>query len=189
MKLRASVVRLLLLLPALLLPFSVVAAEGSVEASAGGGDEYRLATGDKLRVTVFGHEDLSGEFEVNSTGEISLPLIREVDAEGLSASELEERIIGALKPDYLVQPRVSVEILTYRPFYIIGEVTAPGSYPYVSGMTVLNAVAVSGGFTYRAKKKQVVIQRESTAGSVELKAELSTPVLPGDIIEVPERFF
>jgi protein involved in polysaccharide export with SLBB domain len=159
------------------------AAEGS------SADDYRLASGDEIRVTVFGHEDLSGEFEVNSTGDVSLPLIREVQAEGATVSELEERIIDALKPDYLIHPRVSVEILNYRPFYIVGEVNTPGSYPYVNGMTVLNAVAVSGGFTYRARKNRVSIKRANGGRTVELQAELTSQVHPGDVIEVSERFF
>jgi polysaccharide export outer membrane protein len=151
--------------------------------------DYRLSTGDRLRVTVFGHEDLSGEVEVNGSGEISLPLIDEVDAAGRSLYELEVAIVDALKPDYLKNPRVSIEMLDYRPFYIIGEVTAPGSYPYVNGMTVVNAVAVAGGFTYRARKGRIRIKREGENETIELTAEMDTPVQPGDVIEVPERFF
>ncbi len=151
--------------------------------------DYRLAAGDKLRVTVFGHEDLSGEFEVNDSGQISMPLIDEVTASGSNITELEVKIVNALKPDYLVNPRVSIEVLGYRPFYIIGEVAAPGSYPYSSGMTLVNAVAVAGGFTYRARKGRVKIVRERGDVTVELEADLTTAVMPGDVIEVPERFF
>jgi len=151
--------------------------------------DYRLSTGDRLRVIVFGHEDLSGEVEVNGNGEISLPLIDEVSAAGLSLDELESAIVAALQPDYLKNPRVSIEMINYRPFYIIGEVTTPGSYPYVNGMTVVNAVAVAGGFTYRARKGRIKIKRESEDETIELTAEMDTPVQPGDVIEVPERFF
>ncbi len=158
-------------------------------AQSSGDADYRLAAGDKLRVTVFGHEDLSGEFEVNDSGQISMPLIDEVMASGSNITELETKIVSALKPDYLVNPRVSIEVLGYRPFYIIGEVAAPGSYPYSSGMTLVNAVAVAGGFTYRARKGRVKIVRERGDVTVELEADLTTAVMPGDVIEVPERFF
>jgi len=151
--------------------------------------EYRLAAGDTVRVTVYGHEDLSGEFEVDGAGRISLPLIRDVTAEGRTLQELEESITTKLSPDYLKQPRVSAEILNYRPFYIIGEVSEPGSYPYVNGMTVINAVAVAGGFTYRARKGRIRIVRESGDSTVNLEVASDTPVMPGDVIEVPERFF
>jgi protein involved in polysaccharide export with SLBB domain len=150
---------------------------------------YRLAAGDTVRVTIYGHEDLSGEFEVDGAGRISLPLIREVDAEGRSLQELEEIITAKLSPDYLKEPKVSAEVLNYRPFYIIGEVSEPGSYPYVNGMTVINAVAVAGGFTYRARKSRIHIVREAGDGTVELKASNETAVMPGDVIEIPERLF
>ena len=150
---------------------------------------YRLAAGDRIRVTVFGHEDLSGEFEVNGAGEISLPLIDELDASGRTVRELEADIVAALQPDYLKNPRVSIDMLDYRPFYIIGEIAEPGSYPYVNGMTVVNAIAVAGGFTYRARKGRITIQRGQGDEAVELSADMDTHVQPGDVIEVPERFF
>ena len=174
---------LLFLLMGLVSPASVIAENLEIA------QDYGLSSGDRIRVTVFGHEDLSGEFEVNGAGKVALPLISKIDAEGATVSELEARIVDALKPDYLIQPRVSIEILNYRPFYIVGEVVTPGSYPFVNGMTVLNAVAVSGGFTYRARKNRVSIQRNIDDGTMEFQAELTTPVQPGDVIEVPERFF
>jgi polysaccharide export outer membrane protein len=157
--------------------------------SLGAEDYYKLDTGDRLRVTVYGHEDLSGEFEVGGSGTVSLPLIGEVRASGLGAKQLEEMIIGQLKPNYLKNPSVTVEVLNYRPFFIIGEVKAPGSYPYVNGMRALNAVAIAGGYTYRAKKSKIYIMR---AGDAQREKEVANPetlVLPGDVIEVPERFF
>lgn len=150
---------------------------------------YRLSAGDEVRITVYGHEDLSGEFEVDGTGRLSLPLIREVEAEGMTVKELEGAITAKLQPDYLKNPRVSVDMLNYRPFYIIGEVNSPGSYPYVNGMTVLNAVAVAGGFTYRANKDKVKLLRGADDSQEEIRARDDTLVLPGDVIEVPERFF
>jgi polysaccharide export outer membrane protein len=164
----------------------------SVPARAAEGlrsESYRLDAGDKVRVTVYGHEDLSGEFEVDGTGGLSLPLVRTVQAAGLTAGELEAAIVGKLKPDYLRDPRVSVEILIYRPIYVIGEVQAPGSYPYASGMTAINAVAMAGGYTYRARKSKVMIIRGAKEQQEKIKAEPDTPLLPGDVIEVSERFF
>ena len=156
---------------------------------AAGSREYQLGPGDLLRVVVFGHEDLSGEFEVKGSGHVSLPLIREVKAAGLTLRQLEQAVIDALMPDFLKNPRVSVEILNYRPFYIIGEVKRPGSYPYVNGMTVVNAIALAGGYTYRAKEKEVLITRAGGPGNKQKSADHQTVVLPGDVIEVPERFW
>lgn len=151
--------------------------------------QYELASGDRVRVTVYGHEDLSGEFELDASGRIAMPLIQYVDAAGLTLEELERAINAKLQPDYLKNPRVSAEIVGYRPFYILGEVNAPGSYPYVNGITVINAVAVAGGFTYRARKGRIRIERTVGGESLEIDADSDTPVLPGDVITVPERFF
>lgn len=150
---------------------------------------YRLGAGDRVKVTVYGHPDLSGEFEIDGAGMISLPLIQQVQAEGLNLVEFEAAVTAKLKPDYLRNPRVSVEVLNYRPFYIIGEVNTPGSYPYVNGMTVINAVAVAGGFTYRARTKKLVIVRGKGPDRRRMKASQDTVVYPGDVIEVAERFF
>lgn len=150
---------------------------------------YTLGSGDKVRVTVFGHEDLSGEFEVDGSGNVSLPLIRNIKAEGLTVRQLEQTIAERLSPDYLLNPSVSVEVLNYRPFYIYGEVTKPGSYPFVNGMTVVNAVAMAGGFTYRARTGSVRITRGNDPQRKQITADKDTPVLPGDVIEVPERYF
>lgn len=151
--------------------------------------EYTLGSGDELEVTVFGHADLSGRFVINELGQISLPLVGNVKVGGKSRREAEVMIRNVLRPDYLVNPRVSVQVMNYRPFYIIGEVNDPGSYPYVNGMTVTEAVALAGGYTYRAKKKEVVIIRASDESNKEIPATNNTPVMPGDVIKVPERFF
>ncbi|MFV1982866.1 MAG: polysaccharide biosynthesis/export family protein [Thiohalomonadales bacterium] len=152
-------------------------------------EDYHLGPGDKIRVTVYGHEDLSGKFEIDGTGRLSLPLIPSVNATGLTELRLEQAIIKKLKPDYLVNPRVSVEILSYRPFYIIGEVKNPGSYSYVNGMAVVNAVAVAGGYTYRAKTSAVTVIREKDQNRKKMEVDQNTKIFPGDIIEVPERWF
>ncbi len=149
--------------------------------------DYRLGTGDQIRVTVFGHVDLSGQFEVGSDGRISLPLIGDVPAAQLTLQEVEKAITAKLKPDYLKNPQLSVEVINYRPFYIIGEVKNPGSYPFVGGMRVVNAIAMAGGFTYRARESQLLITRAAQGEKV--PADQNTVVLPGDVIEVPERFF
>ena len=151
--------------------------------------EYRFGTGDEIRITVFGHEDLSGEFTISETGTVSLPLAGSLNLGGLSIRQAEREVVGALKPDYLLNPRVGIEVLNYRPFYILGEVREPGSYPYVNGMTVTEAVALGGGFTYRAKKEKFVIIRASDATRRERPASITDVVLPGDVIKVLERFF
>jgi polysaccharide export outer membrane protein len=150
---------------------------------------YRIANGDRLRITVYGHADLSGEFEVDGTGKLALPLIHSVAATGLTAQELSAAITARLRPDYLRDPQVSVEVMSYRPVYVLGEVQTPGSYPYANGMTVINAVAMAGGFTYRARKNAIHILRGIDAEQRKIDAAADTPVLPGDVIEVPERFF
>ena len=170
-----------------------------VEAAATGGAaggapvadiaSYKLGPGDALRVTVFRHEDLSGEFALDGEGYFAMPLVGEIVAGGRTARELENEVEQALKSGgYLVEPQVSIEVLNYRPFYIIGEVNNPGSFEYVNGMTVINAVALAGGFTYRADQDDIVISRGGSSGP-EMQAAPDTKVLPGDIIEVQERFF
>jgi polysaccharide export outer membrane protein len=150
---------------------------------------YRLGPGDRIKVTVFRHEDLSGEFELDGQGDFSLPLVGEITAGGKVVRELESDIETAFKDGgYLVSPQVGLEVLNYRPFYILGEVNQPGSYPYVNGMTIINAVALAGGYTYRASQGGISVQRGGSNGS-KVSAGPTTQVLPGDIISVPERFF
>ena len=163
-------------------------APSSADPASSGPTEYRLGRGDRVRVTVFGHEDLSGEFDVGAAGSVSLPLVGDVPAQDRTAGQLEDAIRQKLQPDYLTNPRVSVQVLKYRPFYILGEVKNPGSYPYSSGMTVINAVALAGGYTYRARQSKIFIIRENAPGKKE-RVDQNTMVLPGDTIEVSERFF
>ena len=150
--------------------------------------DYRLGSGDKLRVIVFGEDDLSGEFDVTGSGKVSLPLIGQVQAAGLTLDEFEAEVTRSLKQGYLTNPKVSVEVLNYRPFYIIGEVDKPGQYPYTNGMNVLNAVAVAGGFTYRAREDEVFITRDGEKEKA-YAADQAVRVLPGDIVRIPERYF
>ena len=151
--------------------------------------EYRLGAGDKVRVTTFGEESLSGEFFVGSSGKISIPLLGELAAGGLTAREFQTVVETALKDGYLKEPRVSVEVLNYRPFYILGEVNTPGTYPYTTDLNVMNAVATAGGFTYRANKKQVFIKRQDSDKEEEFSLDPTTLVAPGDTIRIGERFF
>ena len=147
--------------------------------------EYQLGAGDKVRVHVFGDETLSGEYQVDGRGAFTFPLIGAINAGGLTSTQLESTLETKLK-EYMRTPNVSVEILNYRPFYIVGEIRKPGSYPYVDGMTVVNAVAIAGGFTYRAREGEFYIQRKPSG---QIDARPATPVLPGDVIIVRERFF
>jgi polysaccharide export outer membrane protein len=151
--------------------------------------EYKLGSGDKVRVTTFGEQNLTGEFQVSGTGKIALPLVGEIDALGLTAPQLAERVQNALKQGYLKDPHVSIEVLNYRPFYILGEVKSPGTYPYTNGLTVKNAVATAGGFTYRANEKKVFIKRVDADKEKAYPLTDLTPVAPGDTIRIVERLF
>ncbi len=152
--------------------------------------DYQLGSGDHVRITVYNQPQLTGEYLVDGSGEMAFPLIGRVKAGGLTAGQLSREIEHKLSPDYIRDPHVSAEILTYRPFYIVGEVKTPGSYPYVSGMTVLNAIALAGGYTYRARDDSFYVTRNGPdGGKSKIKADPNTPVLPGDIITVRERYF
>lgn len=150
-------------------------------------ESYVLGKGDEIKVTVFGEEDLSGEFTIGADGNVTMPLIGDVPAVGLSVADLGSTLIRLYKAGYLRDPKIGVDVLTYRPFYIIGEVQAPGSYPFVSGMAVLNAVALAGGFTYRADEDTFFLKREGVSTEIEVSPEHL--IFPGDIIRVDERFF
>ncbi len=178
--------------------------------------EYRLGTGDKLRVTVFGQPDMSGEFAVDAGGQVTIPLVGAVDAARLTVPELTKSITDRLAKDFLVDPKVSVDVLNYRPFYVLGEVKSPGSYAYVVGINIRQAIAIAGGFNRRAKTSEVTLYRDSridqravTPTDVnrqlegqrfgqrqnhqlveeEFEADLDAPVLPGDTIDVDRRLF
>ncbi|MCS0496091.1 polysaccharide export protein [Ancylobacter sp. MQZ15Z-1] len=151
--------------------------------------EYTLGTGDQIRLTVFNEPTLSGEFEIDASGTISIPLIGNVQASGKTPRELEQAITTKLASGYMRDPRVNVEVLKYRPFYIIGEVGKPGEYPYRNGMNLMSAVAVAGGFTYRANDQTVFIRRAGQSQEYSYPATTTTMVYPGDIVRVGERLF
>ncbi len=152
-------------------------------------DEYRIGAGDTLDITVFGHDDLSSEVLVDGSGRISLPLLGQVDAGGKTIAELQALITEVLDRDFIVEPRVSIEVTNYRPFYILGQVNKPGSYSYVEGMTVRMAVALAGGFTRRARESSVVVIRAEHPERDSIDAELDDRLFPGDSIEVERRLF
>jgi len=150
---------------------------------------YTLGSGDRLRIIVFGQESLSNSYAVDSSGHISMPLIGLVEAAGLSTASLARRIEAELRNGFLREPRVSVEVEAYRPFFILGEVTTPGQYPYVSGMTVETAVAIAGGFTPRAFKGGADLTRLINGQPATGTVPDTQLVRPGDTIFVHERFF
>jgi polysaccharide export outer membrane protein len=170
-----------------LTPSRAIAQNASAATSSNA--DYRLGSGDRVRISVFGEPSLSGDYQVDGLGKLAFPLIGQVQAGGLTASGLQAGLARALSPDYVKNPSVSVEILSYRPFYIVGEVRTPGSYPYVAGMSVINGVAIAGGFTYRAKKEDFYVTRTVGSKKVKLDASPETPLEPGDVITVRERFF
>jgi polysaccharide export outer membrane protein len=150
---------------------------------------YRVGPGDKLRMTIYGEDNLTGQYDVSDQGNVALPLIGQVGVGGKTLQEVQALIAEKYGANYLVNPRVSVEVLNYRPFFILGEVNKPGSYPYVSGLTVFTAVAVAGGFTPRADEKDILIKRANNPAETERRVSEDTTILPGDVIRVMERFF
>jgi len=151
--------------------------------------EIRLEAGDKIRVTVFGEEKLTGEYQVDTGGYVGLPLAGSVKAAGLTPPEFERALEAAFKKTYLRNPKVTVEVLTFRPFYVLGEVQKPGEYPYRAGLNVLSAIAIAGGASYRASNSEVLIQRAGTTTLQKFPLSPTISVMPGDLVRVPERFF
>ncbi len=170
-------------------PARAQGAGDATPAQTGTNFEYKLGAGDKLRIIVFGEDSLTGEFFVSGAGKIAFPLVGEIDVLGKTIPELQHAIEAKLSDGYLKMPKVSAEVLNYRPFYILGEVMKPGEYPYTNGLTVLNAVATASGFTYRADTHKVFIRRATTAGEIGEPLTATTPVEPGDTIRIGERLF
>jgi polysaccharide export outer membrane protein len=154
-----------------------------------GNPDYHLGPGDKVKITVFNNADVSGEAVLDSGGDIAMPLLGQVPAQNLTVTELQVKITELLNRQYLVDPKVSVEVLNYRPFFILGEVGRPGSYPYIAGVTVRQAVAIGGGYTRRARTSVVSIVRQTPLGEERLEGLSETLVLPGDTVEVGRRLF
>lgn len=150
---------------------------------------YRLGLSDRVRITTHNEPTLTGEFQVGGTGTVSFPLIGEVPAQGKTAAELEQALTARLRDGYLRDPRVAVEVTSFRPFFILGEVERPGRYPTAEGMTIGRAVALAGGYTYRANKKKVFVRRRGDNVEREIDSEADVAVAPGDILRIGERYF
>lgn len=182
-----------LLLPGLALPLLAGCAgtmprlpQGFSEGAEG---PYTLAAGDRLRVIVYGQDGLSNSYAVDGGGKISMPLIGLVPAGGLTTTQLERAIEARLRNGFLREPRVSVEVEQYRPFFVLGEVTTSGQFPYVNGMTAQTAVAIAGGFTARAERDSAVITRQVRGQLLSATVPITYPVRPGDTIQIRERWF
>ena len=157
------------------------------DAPAAGG--YRLGAGDKMRIIVFGEPDLSGEFFVDDSGSVDLPLIGDVSAGGQTVAEFEQKVVARFGDGYLRDPKISIEVLNYRPFFIIGEVKNGGEFPYKGGLTVQDAVAIAGGYSYRANVNVAYIRRAGSDQEIKVELARRVPIFPGDNVRIPERFF
>ncbi|HMN71262.1 MAG TPA: polysaccharide biosynthesis/export family protein [Rhodoblastus sp.] len=150
---------------------------------------YAVGSGDRLRVIVFGQDSLSNSYSVDASGQISMPLIGLVPVNGMTTAQVQHAIEARLRAGFLREPRVSAEVEAYRPFFILGEVTNAGQYPYVNGMTVQTAVAIAGGYTPRAAQSSARMTRVVDGQQVIGDVDMSYPVQPGDTIQIRERFF
>ncbi len=159
----------------------------SMQSAIAAERSFSLSAGDRVRIIVFGEAELSGEFELDADGIFSMPLVGPVKALELDARGLEGRIAQQLRNGFLRDPKVSVQILSYKPIYVIGEVNKPGSYPYRSGLSILNAAALAGGFTYRADEDDIEVSRGGRSEPIVMTP--ATIVHPGDVIRVGERYF
>jgi polysaccharide biosynthesis/export protein len=184
-----STVRMILAALAIMLPLAACSSQGSglplLDQTKTDDTTYRLGAGDRLHVVVAGADDLTADYVVGDNGAISMPLIGDVKANGLTRAQVEHEMEAKLSEGYIKNPKVSVAILTYRPFYIYGEVTKPGEYPYASGMRVTSAIATAGGYTYRAQESYVVVTRDGQ----DRRALPNMLIQPDDVIRVPERYF
>lgn len=150
----------------------------------------RFQAGDRIKLVVMGEDKISGEYEIDSSGEISVPVAGALHAAGLTKADLEAAIARKLRDDqYLLKPMVTADIAAFRPFYVLGEVEKPGEYPYHSGLNILSAVAVAGGDTYRANQSHALVQRAGEPSFHEYPLSPDVPIYPGDLIKIPERFF
>jgi polysaccharide export outer membrane protein len=164
-------------------------AQAQPVSPASAAESYVLGANDRVRLKVYGEPDIAGEYEVDNNGNVSIPLAGHIRAAGLTTRQLERAIASALSKGIVRDPRVNVEVALYRPYYILGEVKKGGEYPYRLGLTVMDAVASAGGFTYRANENKVYLRR-SGAGVEEVYAlDAPVPVFPGDNIRIPERYF
>ena len=165
-----------------------VDATGSTQ-NATSATAYRLGSGDKVSVNVFGESELSGEFLVGDDGQVDLPLIGAVQATGQTVNEFQTAVVARYSQGYLKDPKVSISVLNYRPFFITGEVGNGGEYPYKAGLTIQDAVAIAGGYTYRANTGKAFVRRAGADQEVPVELTQRVTLNPGDIVRIPERFF
>jgi len=166
-----------------------VQASAQTPPSATSTESYILGPNDRIRLKVYGESDITGEYEINNSGQVSIPLAGHIKAAGATTRQLEKAIASALAKGIVRDPRVNVEIAQYRPYYILGEVKKSGEYPYRHGLTVMDAVASAGGFTYRANENKVLLRRSGAGVEETLPLDAPVPVFPGDNIRIPERYF
>src|SRR2546423_3149641 len=166
-----------------------VRALGQTPPSVASAQRYILGPTDRIRLKVYGEPDISGEYEIDGGGQVSIPLAGHIKAAGATTPQLERLIASALAKGIVRDPRVNVEIAQYRPYYILGEVKKSGEYPYRNGLTVMDAVASAGGFTYRANENKVHLRRAGAGTEEILPLDAPVPVYPGDNIRIPERYF
>ncbi|XIA66486.1 polysaccharide biosynthesis/export family protein [Bradyrhizobium sp. TZ2] len=164
-------------------------ASGQTPPSAASADRYVLGPTDRIRLKVYGEPDITGEYEINSAGQVSIPLAGHIKAAGSTTPQLERAIAAALAKGIVRDPRVNVDIAQYRPYYILGEVKKSGEYPYRLGLTVMDAVASAGGFTYRANENKVFLRRSGAGVEETYALDAPVPIFPGDNIRIPERYF
>ncbi|MFY9656324.1 MAG: polysaccharide biosynthesis/export family protein [Methylocystis sp.] len=148
-----------------------------------------LKPGERVRVLVFGEDKLSGEYDIDPAGYVALPLAGTVKASGLSQVQLERELARKFRGEYLRDPKVTVEVVGFHPFYVMGEVNRSGEFPFRSGLNVMSALAIAGGPTYRASRSTVLIKHADETGFREYSLDAEIPVLPGDLIKLPERYF
>ena len=172
--------------------FIMVLLSISTFSGADATDSYKLGPGDYISISVYGESDLSIQVRIGSSGSISYPFLGDVSVAGLSAKQLEAKLLSGLKGPYLVDPSVTVSMLEYRPFYVNGEVKRPGSYPFQPGLTVERAISIAGGFTDRASRSKISVERDDSNSDQERKKKsvrLQDVVLPGDVLTVEQSFF
>lgn len=188
---RTLAISLLVLFLAACAPASVIdsATLAKVAPAPSASAEYHLGAGDKVRVIVFNEPTLTNEFQIGSDGNLAFPLIGSVDAKDKTPGEVQAALEKRLGDGYLNNPKVSIEVLSFRPFYILGEVNKPGQYPYAAGLTVLSGVATASGFTYRADKRVVYIRRDGASKEIPVRITPDLMISPGDTVRIGERYF
>lgn len=166
----------------------------AVAVNADESDNYKLGAGDFISISVYGEPDLSIDVRIGSSGSISYPFLGDLKVAGLTVKQFEERIVSGLKGPYLIEPSVTVSMIEYRPFYVNGEVKRPGSYAFQPGLTVDRAISIAGGFTDRASRNKIFVERkkvdsdsESKVSKISVKPQDS--IVPGDVITVEQSFF